>query len=236
MTQFFRFPHTPHLTWLGTEQPRADKILSEARRDAMLANELVVEEKIDGANLGFSLTLDGDIQIQNRGQYLSPPFIGQFRKLSDWLLSNEDSLFDALGRNLIVFGEWCAARHSLQYTALPDWWILFDVYDKRTGRFFSTKKRNKLGKKAGVSIVHQVAKGKFEFNSLKDLLNEPSHYRQGTMEGIIFRCENASLLIKRAKLVRSEFTQAIDEHWSRRSIEWNQRIFPTYPSVPKTER
>lgn len=236
MTEFFRFPHTPHLTWLGTEQPRTDKTLSSEEIDVLLDNDLVVEEKIDGANLGFSLTPDGDIQIQNRGQYLSPPFIGQFTKLSDWLSTNEGLLFDALERNLIVFGEWCAARHSLSYTALPDWWILFDVYDKRTGRFFSTKKRNKWGEKAGVSIVHRVAKGKFEFNSLKDLLNEPSHYRQGTMEGIIFRYENEFWLIKRAKLVRSEFTQAIDEHWSRRSLEWNQRILPIYPSMPAAER
>ena len=102
MTEFFRFPHTPHLTWLGKEQPRTDKTLSPEERIFMLENELVVEEKIDGANIGFSLTPNGDIQIQNRGQYLSPPFMGQFSKLSDWLLSNEGTLFDGLESNLIV--------------------------------------------------------------------------------------------------------------------------------------
>ena len=59
MSAFFRFPHIPHLIWLGERQPPADKTLSLSERAAMLAHELVIEEKIDGANLGFSLSPDG---------------------------------------------------------------------------------------------------------------------------------------------------------------------------------
>ena len=28
MTDFFRFPHTPHIAWLGQGTPRDDKVLS----------------------------------------------------------------------------------------------------------------------------------------------------------------------------------------------------------------
>ena len=233
MTEFFPFPHTPHLVWLGAEKTRSDKILSEPEKKDLLAHELVVEEKIDGANLGFSINLEGTLRIQNRGQHLAPPYVGQFKKLSNWLSSHEGLLFDSLDENLIVFGEWCAARHSLHYTALPDWWILFDVYDKRAGCFFSTVQRNIWAEKANVSVIHQIAKKRFDLNMLEDhILNAPSFYRQGSLEGIILRNENESRLTNRAKLVRPEFTQAIDEHWSRNSIEWNQLQITSFPGVP----
>lgn len=223
MTNFFRFPHTPHLVWLGKGQPRADKVLAPSEREAILKHELAIEEKVDGANLGFSLNANGDLLVQNRGQYLIPPYTGQFAKLNSWLSRHENLLFDALDEHLIAFGEWCAARHSLAYTALPDWWLLFDVYDKRSGRFFSTLRRNAWAKKAEVNVVHQIAKGHFTQETLKSLLNTPSCYRQGDLEGIIIRQESDNWLKRRAKLVRPEFVQSIDEHWSRRSIKWNQR-------------
>jgi hypothetical protein len=44
MTDFFRFPHTPHLAWLGPGVPRDDKVLAPAEAQALLAGEVVVEE------------------------------------------------------------------------------------------------------------------------------------------------------------------------------------------------
>ena len=115
MTDFFRFPHTPHIAWLSVDAPRDDKVLSPAEVADLLAGEVVVEEKMDGANLGFSVSPEGRIRGQNRGQYLTSPFHGQFAKLGPWLDAREDRLFDALGTRLMAFGEWCAARHSLDY-------------------------------------------------------------------------------------------------------------------------
>ena len=81
MTDFFRFPHTPHLAWLGPDTPRDDKVLAPAEAQALLADEVVVEEKLDGANLGLSLAPDGGLCAQNRGQYLYEPHAGQFSRL-----------------------------------------------------------------------------------------------------------------------------------------------------------
>ena len=47
---FFRFPHTPHLAWLGPGQPRDDKVLSPIETRAFLTGDVVVEEKVDGAS------------------------------------------------------------------------------------------------------------------------------------------------------------------------------------------
>jgi hypothetical protein len=55
---FYRFPHTPHLSWLGEGTPRDDKVLPPTEAKALLAGEVVVEEKRDGANPGLSLGSD----------------------------------------------------------------------------------------------------------------------------------------------------------------------------------
>jgi ATP-dependent RNA circularization protein (DNA/RNA ligase family) len=220
---FFRFPHTPHLTWLGHNAPRDDKVLSPVEAQALLASEVVVEEKLDGANLGFSLAPDGCLRTQNRGQYLAEPHAGQFARLPAWLAQHGDALRSFLTPDIIVFGEWCAARHSLDYAALPDWLLLFDVYDRHTERFWCSKRRNALAGSAGLVTVPKLARGRQTVASLKNLVaTSSSRYRHGPLEGVVIRQESGRWCEARAKLVRADFTQAIQTHWRKRAIEWNR--------------
>ena len=230
MSEFFRFPHTPHIAWLASGSPRDDKVLSLEDAEILLAGEVVIEEKIDGANLGFSIGSDGLLWVQNRGQYLLPPFTGQFAQLGKWLELHQDRLLDALTESLIVFGEWCAARHSLNYDQLPDWWLMFDVYERGTERFWSTVRRNELAALLGVSVVPCVYQGRVTMTQLKKhILGEASRFRQGDAEGVIVRSEDAVWLQKRAKLVRPNFTQAITKHWRNRVVEWNRITYKQDP-------
>lgn len=225
MTDFFRFPHTPHLAWLGEGSPRDDKVLSSSEVTALLASDVMVEEKLDGANVGLSLAPDGSLRAQNRGQYLAEPHVGQFARLPAWLAQHGEGLLAVLKPNLILFGEWCAARHSLDYAALPDWLLLFDVYDRSTGRFWSSARRNALASCVGLAVVRQVLQGKTTLTALKQLVTaRPSHYRQGPMEGVVIRRESSEWCEARAKLVRPDFAQAIDTHWRKRALEWNRTI------------
>jgi len=188
-----------------------------------LSTPVIVEEKLDGANLGISISTDGGICFQNRGSYLSHPFTGQFERLRLWQALHEDAIFDVLDESLIIFGEWCAARHSLDYTNLPDLFLGFDVYDRHKNNFWSTKRRDKLLFEAGLYKAPQIAKGRYEINELKKIASgKSSIYRSGNMEGVILRKENDDWLVQRAKLVRPDFTQAMQEHWSKRGIEWNK--------------
>lgn len=223
MTAFFRYPHTPHLAWLGEGIPRDDKVMSLNEATALLAGEVVVEEKLDGANVGLSLALDRSLRAQNRGQYLAEPHAGQFARLPAWLAQHGEGLRSALTPNLIIFGEWCAARHSLEYARLPDWFLLFDVYDRSASRFWSSARRNELAATLGLSTVPRLQEGRCTLAQLKEVLSrQQSQFRQGTLEGMVIRRESAQWCEARAKLVRPDFTQTITEHWSRRRIEWNQ--------------
>lgn len=96
MSNFFRFPQTPHFVWLGEGMPRDDKVLSATEVKSLLADEVVIEEKLDGANLGFSLDTSGAVRAQNRGQYLEAPYVGQFARLPAWLAQHESGLHSVL--------------------------------------------------------------------------------------------------------------------------------------------
>ncbi|WP_040107208.1 RNA ligase family protein [Azotobacter chroococcum] len=223
MGEFFRFPHTPHLAWLGSGAPRDDKVLDLTEARALLAGTVLVEEKLDGANLGFSLAADGELRAQNRGQYLQEPHAGQFSRLPAWLAQHGEAIRAVLRPELLLFGEWCAARHSLDYDALPDWFLLFDVYDRNSGKFWSSTRRNALTTQAGLKVVPPVFCGRTTVKELIERVQSTqSHYRNGPLEGLMIRRESADWCEARAKLVRAEFTQAIEQHWRRRAMEWNR--------------
>ncbi|MFZ2276643.1 MAG: RNA ligase family protein [Prosthecobacter sp.] len=223
MSNFFRFPHTPHLKWLGQGSPRDDKVLPPQEVTRFLSGDVIVEEKIDGANIGLSIGDDGKVRVQNRGQYLELPFHGQFSRLASWLSQHEIGLEAELDKNMILFGEWCAVRHSVGYSHLPDWFVAFDVYDRKEERFWSTSRRKALATRLGLASVPILFKGKTTLEKLQQLLMQgPSAFSQNSMEGLIIRKEDCDWLQNRAKLVRPDFTQAITEHWSRRQIDLNQ--------------
>jgi ATP-dependent RNA circularization protein (DNA/RNA ligase family) len=221
MTEFFRFPHTPHLAWLGEGQPRDDKVLSPDEAAELLSAELVVEEKIDGANLGFSVNEEGDLQAQNRGSYLSREFCHeQFQPLWSWLAPREHALVDALWPDLMLFGEWCVAVHSVVYDGLPDWFVGFDVYDRAEARFWATDRRDALLDALGLHSVPRLASGRFSLQALEATLGR-SQVGSGPMEGLVVRREAAGWTTERGKLVRAAFTQSIEEHWSRGPLRRN---------------
>jgi hypothetical protein len=218
---FFKFPSTPHLLWLAPTKPRADKVFSRSEALDFLRHPVRVEEKIDGANVGFSFDSNGTLQVQNRGSYVRPGDAGQFVKIWDWVRPREERLFDALENHSILFGEWCWARHSIHYTKLPDWFVAFDVFDKRSQQFFSKNARKDLFERAGVCGAPELAVGLVEVGEAASLIGRSCFY-DGTMEGVYFRLEEGETVRSRAKIVNPDFTQAITEHWAKRPVELNQ--------------
>jgi hypothetical protein len=221
VTDFFRFPRTPHLTWLGAGEARDDKVLSVQEANELLSGEVLVEEKVDGANVGVSVSDTGVLRAQNRGAYLDRQTCHpQFKPLFRWLEAHQHDLAGVLGPDLILFGEWCYAVHSVRYTKLPDWFLAFDVYDRQRGEFWSSTRRNALTDPIGIARVPAIAQGRF---SMADIVAMPGDSRvsTGPAEGVYIRREDSSRLLARAKLVRPEFVQQIDTHWSSRALQTN---------------
>lgn len=222
MTSFFRFPHTPHVAWLGAGKPRDDKVLTAAEASGLLADEILVEEKVDGANLGFSVDEHGRLRAQSRGSYIDlDPSKGQWKPLKRWLAPLQHVLVQALGPDLMLFGEWCYAVHSVRYTRLPDWFLSFDVYDRRRREFWSVDRRDAFAAGLGIATVPRLDRRRYDLASLMRLL-DASRLTDGPAEGLYLRREVEDRLIARAKLVRAEFVQAIGEHWTKRALEPNR--------------
>ena len=221
---FFKFPSTPHLTLPDDLDIRSEKLLSESERDAFLRRELVVEEKIDGANLGISFDVDGNIRAQNRGTYLPLPGSGQWKKLEVWLFPKINTLFEHLTDRYVLFGEWCYARHSVSYNRLPDWFLGFDMYDKHVCRFLSCNRRDEFFGEMSIAQVPMIARDHFTLPDIPKLLSQ-SKFGTQPAEGLYLRLDQGEQLVQRAKLVRPAFIQSGERHWSHSEIKPN-RLLP----------
>jgi len=220
---YYKFPSTSHLAILGTNIVRDDKVMSEQERKDFLKHELVIEEKVDGANLGISFDSTGNVRLQNRGSYLHAPYSGQWKKLSEWLVPKMDLLFEVLKDQFILFGEWCYAQHSVHYNRLPDWFLGYDIFHKNELKFLSSQRRDETFHNAGIFGVPMIKKGYFSIEELTSLLSN-SYLGNELAEGIYLRFDGGDWLGKRAKLVRPEFIQSIEEHWSKRKIKPNMLL------------
>lgn len=217
---FYKYPSTPYIE-PDTEIKRNDKILSVKEMEIIINKEIIVEEKIDGANLGISFDANGELRLQNRGAYIIPPYLGQWKKLNDWLMKYENNLFDVLINRYILFGEWCYVKHSVYYDSLPNWFIGFDIYDMKDKRFLSVVRRNEYFMKMGIVPVPQLGRGKYSLKELYSFFGI-SKFGKELCEGIYIRQEKDGFLEHRAKMVRKEFRQDINEHWSRGVLQYNR--------------
>lgn len=124
----FKFPRTPHLLNLGAATPddlvqRAtvslDQEVSKGDRKSNVSDassRCLITEKVDGANVGISLSDFKALQVQNRAHWVSND--PQFKKLEAWLERHRVELYALLDRQnegfagrFVLFGEWLAATH-----------------------------------------------------------------------------------------------------------------------------
>lgn len=219
---FHKFPHTPHLLWLGAGSPRDDKLLQPAEITDFLSDEVIVEEKVDGANLGLSLGPDGRVRAQSRGNYLAPGRShAQWNPLWPWLAERRADLEDGLRDGFLLYGEWCYARHTVPYDSLPDWFLGFDIFEIASRRFWSTDRRNTWLQERGLAAIPEIKRGRLQLRQVASLIGN-SVFGHVPMEGIYLRREQVGRLQTRAKVVSAVFKQQIEEHWTRRSVVPNQ--------------
>lgn len=219
---FFKFPRTPHLFVPDGANIRDDKQLSEEEIRVFLQGTIIVEEKVDGANLGISFNHEGQLVFQNRNTQFTHSTPGQFEKLGEWVYQKYKELENILRQDFILFGEWCYAKHSIAYTQLPDWFIAFDIYDKQQQQFLSKPKRDAMLLSMGLTIIPAIAQKKFTKSALWQLLlQSKSAFAEVPVEGFYLRIDKGEYLQKRAKLVRPGFMQQIETHWSKQALVAN---------------
>ncbi|TFK21556.1 ATP dependent DNA ligase [Coprinopsis marcescibilis] len=221
-----KFPRTPHLVNLGAATE--DDIQLDPRH-LKVHGEVVITEKIDGANMGFSLSQDRSrIVVQNRSHYVNSNTHEQFKKLGAWVERHRVELFALLNRDphfperYILFGEWVYATHSIPYTHLPDYFLAYDFYDRTEDEFVSVGVLKAMLAETSIFSVPILGR----YNSmpgeaeLKDMVQQKSKFYDGPVEGVYVKAELGAKASFRSKVVRKDFI-AGNEHWTRGNLRVN---------------
>lgn len=239
-----RYPRTVHLE--GSRLQQGDK--RQCQRLAELSGQhAVIEEKIDGGNVGISFTPGGRLLLQSRGHYL----LGgarerQFALLHQWAHTHEDVLLERLEDRYVMYGEWTFAKHSVWYDQLPHHFHEFDIWDRVDGCFLSTARRQALLHGAPVLSVPVLYEGEMPTqarclwalvrHSLGKSAGWPQAFEQAVRrhgqdlalswrqtdrddraEGLYIKIEDRERVRGRFKLVRPNFIQTILDSGSHHS-------------------
>ncbi len=230
---FVKYPRTPHL--FGSRGTADDKHLSPRASAAFLADpSLVVEEKLDGTNVGIHFTPAGRMVLQSRGHELTTGMHPQYDLFKQWTTGKRPVLEGMLGDRLILFGEWLYARHSVHYRGLPHYFFEFDIYDKPGRLFLDLQTRLAMLAGTGVATVPVLRRGAATEAELHALVG-PSRFDSAfdnpvtgraddLMEGLYLRTEAGGQVTGRAKLVRPEFVEKLkqSDHWQHQPVVPNR--------------
>ena len=237
-----KFPRTPHLIDVGAateDDLHADfavfanvvsgSTISANESQSRAVTTISITEKIDGANMGFSLSSDrARILVQNRSHYVNPSSHEQFKKLGAWLSAHEADLREVLERDpyfaerYILYGEWMYATHSIPYSNLPDWFLAYDLYDRSTQTFVDRRTLEVLLDGTGIKLVPLVYQGESmpSADVLLSMIQQKSLFYDGRTEGVYVKVEARGAVKMRGKVVRSDFI-AGNEHWTKGGIRVN---------------
>lgn len=221
-----KFPRTAHLIDLGAIG--SDDILISATPIPTPGCTVVVTEKIDGANMGFSLSADRQLLVQNRSHFVNSSSHSQFKKLDSWIGRHREELFGLLNRDkyfpqrYILYGEWMHALHSVPYNALPDRFLAFDLFDRGEGKFANRDTLEALLDGTGIHMTNIMEKRATipTDGELRALVQKQSAFAEGRVEGVVVKIEDKSWVKWRGKVVRGDFL-AGNQHWSKNIIQEN---------------
>jgi hypothetical protein len=221
-----KFVRTKHLP-LDPNAQRDDLIASTEEFQSVLNEKNVfIEEKLDAANCGMTI-IDGQPIIRNRNHILSKSYAGktpakmQFASIWNWYYGNASKLIDLeyfLGFKPCVYGEWMYAQHTIKYDQLPDYFIIFDIYNPEEEYFLSPEIYHDAVKEAGLFSVPLLHHGQVTEKLLFELRKGTSAFALSSeKEGIYIKVASDDGKIKnRYKMVRPGFIQG--EHWNERGI------------------
>lgn len=226
---FTKYPRTPHL--FGSRGTEDDKHLGQQESREFIANvSLIVEEKLDGTNVGIHFNSGARMVLQCRGHEITTGMHPQYDLFKQWTVSKRPVLEALLEDRLLLFGEWLYARHSVHYRSLPHYFFEFDIYDKERQVFLDLAARLEFLAGTGIQTVPVIHRGPASADELRDLIG-PSRFDSrfenprtarvdNLMEGLYLRTETEGRVTGRAKLVRPEFVEKVkqSEHWQHQAV------------------
>lgn len=238
MNQIFKFPRTQHI--IGSKLQLGDEDLVNVPFSQIKGRNIVVEEKVDGANSGVSIVSDY-LMLQSRGHYLTGGYRERhFDLFKTWSNTHSNKFKELLGERYVMYGEWLFAKHTVFYDNLPHYWMEFDIFDTEKELYLDTPTRQKMLKNFPfISSVKVLFEGKMD--KKEDLYNliTKSHFisdeyvqnleqevagqkldiskiknetdMSGLMEGLYIKVEEDGVVKERYKYVRNGFLSTVSD-------------------------
>jgi hypothetical protein len=197
------FPITPHLR--GSRGTNDDTFLDLATTQRILSSRVLVQEKLDGINLGVGVTRRGELIFVQKDRLLEKAELLQLGDLDAWFARNRLELVNILGLRFILFGEYLPGSDFDKTFEVP--WALFDCYDRVSSRFISQSALKARTRQLGLAFAPILFDGQLHSISFLEKLIGRSHFGDHLMEGIYLRLEEREFLKERYKFVRRDYTK-----------------------------
>jgi RNA ligase len=202
------YPRIPHI--VSGRGTRDDLELTGGSVARLLRDQVVVEEKLDGANV--ALWLDhGAVAVGLRSGEGGLDRGGQLGPLRAWVGERSDDLRRLLEDGATLYAEWLYLQHTVAYNRLPSYLIGLDLYEPRRG-FAPPDRRNERLADTAIAPPPELHRGSVGDAGQLDGMLAVSRLGDEPMEGLIVRTMAASEP-RIAKMIRAGFAHIGDEAW-----------------------
>lgn len=186
--------------------------------EKLIGCPIVITEKMDGSNT--SLEADGCFARTHAGAPTHKSF--------DGLKALHAAIKHKIPGNYQLFGEWCFAKHSIEYSELPGYFLLFNVREMNTevpNMWLSWESVELWAEEVGVPTVPVLFKGivhsEKELKELVESLMIQPSVCGGIREGVVARMADEFFDVDFSsyvmKCVRANHVQT-DDHWKDQEI------------------
>lgn len=209
MTHPAPYPRMLHL--VGGRGTHDDVVADRRERDELLATDVEVEEKLDGANVMIWKD-DGLLHAAGRAGPDSRDRAGQFGALRAWVAASSERLAPLLQAGDVLYGEWLHLTHTIAYRDLPSWFVALDLR-RSDGTFLDGPERRPFLARTGLVVPPVLGLGRYTLDDLEALARR-STWSDQPGEGVVVRpVEERPPAPRVAKLVRADFQRLPDHLW-----------------------
>jgi len=205
------YPRIPHLlpTSAGT---RDDLLLSQPALSAFFAEPVLVEEKLDGANVSL-WARDGRVQVAGRGGLGAIDRAAQLGRLRAWVAERTAALLAGLRRD-VLYGEWLHLTHGVPYDRLPSLLVGLDLLTP--AGWATPLERDARLAELGVPPPPALFDGVLgTADTLSGVLEGLSPFGSEQREGVVVRRRSTRAEPRLAKVVSTAYRRPADADWRR---------------------
>lgn len=198
--------------------------LSHAERIRLFNGKLVIEEKMDGANVGIIRHKKG-FHLQKRGSLVGSSEHPQFQRFHAWANNEKYDSIMKIPLHCTVYGEWLYATHNIPYRNLPDYFLMFDVWNNIKKRYLDRFEREDFIILNNLDFyqVPILFDGYIDYEDAIKMIPRASEYGEYA-EGIVVKRYTKGRQYYKGKIVDPRFHKELEEsdHWRDKPFKVNE--------------